>query len=136
MRVCLERNKSTSSQTLGNLYVYNQLGKLLLACHTMELPWRDNERRVSCIPTGAYKVVKHQSPKFGESFWVKDVPDRSEILIHKGNFNRDTLGCILPGMGLADIDYDGHLDVVNSTMAMAELYYLLPDEFELEISDR
>ena len=65
MRVCLERNKWEERQILGSLYVYRDNGELAVVCHTMELPWRDNERRLSCIPTGVYNVVKHQSPKFG-----------------------------------------------------------------------
>lgn len=65
---------------------------------TLEDKWRNNERMVSCIPAGEYKVKRHKSPKFGECFEVQGVPNRSDILIHAGNTDVDTHGCILLGM--------------------------------------
>lgn len=93
--------------------------------HTLELPWKNNERQVSCIPEGTYKVNPHTSPKFGKCFWLQDVPNRSEILIHTGNFTREILGCILPGTAHRDIDGDGITDVVSSRVAMNNLLGLL-----------
>ena len=74
-------------------------------CVTMELPWRDNKRSLSCIPIGSYRCTRHRSPHFGETFWVRDVPGRSSVLIHAGNFAGDSTlgwkthseGCILVG---------------------------------------
>ncbi len=74
-------------------------------CKTLELPWRENQRSISCIPSGEYKVVIRQSPKYGSVYWVTKVPNRSWILIHAGNwagdtkkgFNSHTNGCILMG---------------------------------------
>lgn len=67
-------------------------------CVTLEDKWRNNERMISCIPKGKYVIKRHKSPKFGECFLVKDVPNRSDILIHAGNTDADTHGCILLGM--------------------------------------
>jgi hypothetical protein len=64
---------------------------------TLEEPWRDNEARVSCIPEGKYTIKRHRSPKFGITFKVEDVPERSNILFHSGNTANDTEGCILLG---------------------------------------
>lgn len=64
---------------------------------TLERPWLDNQRSVSCIPTGTYTAKRHVSPRFGETFWLQDVPGRSEILFHKGNIDDDSHGCILIG---------------------------------------
>ena len=64
---------------------------------TLEEPWRENQRRVSCIPAGTYRCARVQSLKFGETFQVLDVPGRSGILFHKGNTLQDTEGCILVG---------------------------------------
>lgn len=64
---------------------------------TLERPWLDNQRSVSCIPTGSYTAKRHKSPRFGETFLVQEVPGRSEILFHKGNIDDDSHGCILVG---------------------------------------
>lgn len=73
---------------------------------TLEDKWRDNEKMVSCIPTGTYKVKAHNSPKFGRCYKVYDVPDRSEILIHAGNTHKDTHGCILLGLMYGTVGTD------------------------------
>ena len=50
------------------------------------------------IPAGVYHCGKYPSKKFGLRYHVRDVPERTYILIHAGNFVRDTHGCILLGM--------------------------------------
>lgn len=51
-----------------------------------------------CIPEGTYKLKKYFSNKFCENvLLLEDVPERSYIEIHVGNFAKDTRGCILPG---------------------------------------
>lgn len=64
---------------------------------TLELPWRDNKKGESCIPIGTYTCRRVCSPKLGETFEICDVPDRSQILIHRGNYYKDTRGCVLLG---------------------------------------
>ena len=74
---------------------------------TLECPWRDNAPYKSCIPVGEYLCEPHRSPKFGLCLAVKDVPGRSHILFHRGNFAgdvdcnlaTDSHGCILVGDG-------------------------------------
>ncbi len=69
--------------------------------YTVEKPWADNKPNVSCIPTGYYKLVRVDSPKFGENTWeIADVTGRSHILIHVANTSVDVIGCIGLGMGL------------------------------------
>ena len=67
-------------------------------CQAFELPWMDNKRMVSCIPSGAYMVEPHISPHFGECYHITGVRDRDNVLIHPGNIDDDTKGCILPGL--------------------------------------
>lgn len=74
-------------------------------CKTLELPWRDNQKSISCIPPGEYITVIRQSPKYGRIYWVTKVPNRAWILKHSGNWAGDialgykshTMGCILLG---------------------------------------
>lgn len=66
-------------------------------CHTIELPWRDNRRNVSCIPEGCYRLVLYRSRKFGDCLLVKGVPGRHGILIHPANHAATELrGCVAP----------------------------------------
>lgn len=64
---------------------------------TLERPWQDNEQNVSCIPPGRYKCQRTRSPKFGWTFALLDVPNRTHVLFHSGNTLEDTQGCILVG---------------------------------------
>jgi hypothetical protein len=117
-------------QTTGRLVVFDD-DKVILQCCTLELPWNGNQHNVSCIPEGKYEVSKIYSPTKGKCFLLNSVPDRSEIMIHKGNFKDDTRGCILPGLFFEDINDDGNLDVVESTKTMNKLLNLLPDSFPI-----
>ena len=132
MYLKLTRTYQDDYQTQGELNVIED-NDILFSCVTLELPWRNNERRISRIPNGIYPVFKHISSKFGNSLWVQDVPNRSEILIHVGNYNRDTLGCILVGDKFIDIDGDGHKDVTNSRNTINKLYSIVLDELAIEI---
>lgn len=66
-------------------------------CRTIELPWKDNRPRVSCIPEGSYRLRKRYSPKFGSHFEVVGVKDRQYILFHPANdAAKELKGCIAP----------------------------------------
>lgn len=65
---------------------------------TLELPWKENKRVISCIPPGLYVITWAHSPKFSRPMLtVREVPGRSGILIHAGNTVEDFRGCI--GLG-------------------------------------
>lgn len=97
--VILQRMTTGDSGTFGVIYWDGG------ACVTAELPWRDNRRKVSCIPAGKYNVAMRLSPKFGRVYEVTKVPGRSYVLFHSGNFSGDVSkgyashveGCILLG---------------------------------------
>lgn len=127
--VYLNRFQSDHKQTLGDL-LFN--GKVI--AKTLELPWNNNNRRISCIPIGLYKVVRRSTPKYGNHFHVTGVPGRDMILIHNANYHYQLLGCIAPGVDHADINKDGFLDVTNSKATMAMLLRTLPQEFQLAIT--
>lgn len=100
-------------------------------CVTCEDPWNNNNRNISCIPFGTYKVNKRISQKYGHHWHLIDVPNRDLILIHGGNTIQDTQGCILVGRSF------GHLGGVPSIMqaqdTMTILRETLPDNFLLTI---
>ena len=68
-----------------------------LICYTIELPWMENQRRISCIPEGEYFLQKRFSPKFKWHFLLMNVTGRDLILIHPANDAKlELLGCIAP----------------------------------------
>jgi hypothetical protein len=70
-------------------------GKLI--CKTIELPWKMNETKVSCISEGKYFIEKRYSKKFQWHLEVLDVKNRSLILFHPANNALQELnGCIAP----------------------------------------
>lgn len=143
MNILVDRTKQDDHQTTGLLsliQIHEKDGvcreEEVFRSFCIEPPWENNHQNVSRIPPGTYPAVVHQSPKFGKSVWIQDVPGRSEILIHRGNYRRDTLGCILPGRSLIDIDGDGHKDVTSSVDTMNELLSLIEgDELTVTVKD-
>jgi hypothetical protein len=97
----LTRFFSSDEGTPGMLFIDGRLDPF----ETLELPWRDNQRDLSCIPAGEYVCVWRDSPSKGPCYHVTNVNDRGWILIHAGNwagdtekgFRTDVLGCILIG---------------------------------------
>ena len=70
-------------------------GKII--CNTIELPWKNNETRVSCIPEGKYFIKKRYSQKFQWHLVIENVQNRSLILFHPANNALQELnGCIAP----------------------------------------
>lgn len=109
---------------------------------TGELPWRDNKRGESCIPAGVYQVQMHTSPRFGRCYEIKDVPGRTDILLHNGNwcgddtmgFRANVDGCVL--LGLRRGPLDGQRAVLNSKRARHKFENdMNGKDFELEITE-
>ena len=105
------RDTFTDVSTIGNLYLDGEW-----LCDTLENPYLNNQRNISCIPEGQYKVrlrtARESATKDYLHLLVQDVPDRSLILFHSGNTAKDTRGCVLVGIG-TEQDF-----VKNSRLAM------------------
>ena len=76
-------------------------GELLIdgtkVCNTIELPWKENQSRISCIHEGTYLLTKRYSMRFGWHLLVNNVVNRSYILIHAYNDAvKESKGCIAP----------------------------------------
>ena len=105
------RNTFTEVSTIGKLYLNGEW-----LCDTLENPYLDNQRNISCIPAGEYpvrlRVARESATKDYLHLLVMDVPNRDLILFHIGNKSSDTRGCVLVGIGTEQ-------DLVkNSTLAM------------------
>ena len=100
--------------------------------YSIECPWMNNEKNISCIPVGSYKMHWRDSPRFGWTWELQDVPDRSYILIHVANFTSDIEGCIGLGMGLMG----DKIAVARSRDALREFEKLTKEsEWQLVISN-
>lgn len=66
-------------------------------CNSIELPWLDNQPRISCIPEGRYELTKRYSQRYGWHLLVNHVVNRNYILIHAYNDAiKESKGCIAP----------------------------------------
>lgn len=92
MNLILNRFQASERGTNGEITVE---GKHV--CYTIERPWLDNQRRISCIPPGRYQLKPRFSQKFKQHLILLDVPGRDLILIHPANdAMKDLNGCIAP----------------------------------------
>jgi hypothetical protein len=134
MIIEIKRTSEEPTQTLGKLKLIKN-GSVIFTCRTLELPWKDNQRNISRIPEGIFKAQLHTSPKFGRCIWLNDdkLLPRTEILIHKGNFYKDTKGCILVGRRFTDINHDGFRDVTSSASTLDDLLDSIPQEEDIEV---
>jgi len=100
--VILNRYGTSQFGTFGRVYI---ISPDWYTCFSLEPPQRGNQQDISCIPKGEYQVEFAYSPHFGYVYHILDVSDRSNILIHSGNYGgdrglgwiSDTYGCILLG---------------------------------------
>ena len=131
-KVILTRLNDNGKQTTGVFDMYNNNKNIV--CYSLELPWRDNKKNISCIPKGTYKCTLYNSPKFGKVYKVLNVPNRTNILIHIGNYNSQTQGCIMLGDELKDINKDGQKDVINSKLTLSKfMLFMGGKDFTLDI---
>ena len=100
-------------------------------CFSLELPWRSNQRSVSCIPAGDYESVWYDSPRHGRVLLLKDVPERDWIELHAANFTRQIEGCICVGSSIKFLDGDDTPDVTNSKNTVAALFTALDGDAPL-----
>lgn len=72
----------------------------------IELPWRNNEAVISCVPAAAYNSKLINSVHFGRSvYMMQHVPGRDAIEMHGANWagdrtiglRADLRGCCAPG---------------------------------------
>jgi hypothetical protein len=90
----------------GDQGVFGRLFYKQFKCFTGELPDRDNQSNISCIPDGLFKVVWDYSVHLKKyTYHVIGIPKREGVRIHSANLMGDTtkgwkaqlLGCIALG---------------------------------------
>jgi hypothetical protein len=90
----------------------SMMGELLVdsfhTCYTLEPPQKTDGTKPRAIPAGSYDLTIRHSPRFNRLMpHVENVPDFDGVLIHWGNFPKDTEGCTLVGT-IRGTDFVGH----------------------------
>ena len=89
----LKRIFQNDKYTIGKLYLNDTY-----LCDTLEPPKYVNH---PCIDKGTYRIGYQFSNKFGRNMpFLLSVNGRVGIMIHTGNYPKDTQGCILVGRNL------------------------------------
>ena len=98
INLLLIRDTFTEESTVGELFINGER-----ICDTLENPYLDNQRNISCIPEGEYPVrlrlARESATRDYLHLLIQDVPNRDFILVHRGNFPSQTQGCLLVGLG-------------------------------------
>ena len=98
MHVTLVRTDDDGKRTLGKIFING-----VFECFSLEDTYRSQKvKGQTRIPCGNYNLALRMSPKFTPRFnhemiWLQNVPGFEFILIHPGNKESDTDGCILVG---------------------------------------
>lgn len=112
MQVTIQRKKPNNICTFGELTI--DYGPRF--CYTLERLPTDPEH--PSIPAGEYQASIYWSPHLHHQvLLLLDVPGRSEIEIHNGNYVGDSHGCILVGLELSE---ENHA-VFSSLSALSQL---------------
>jgi len=111
---------------IGKIYRVSHHGSELIEplenflAYTLELPYTFNFQDISSIPPGTYNGDIRTDGARGWRIELKDVPDRTLIQIHVGNYPKNTTGCILLGTEVKDNDAQ-KCTLLNSKKAMNNL---------------
>jgi hypothetical protein len=119
LQVRVKRNYDSVNQSNGVCYIEDENCRILFAAISLERGWVNNRKKISCIPTGEYTMVKEWSNRFQTDLWeIYGVDGRSECKFHVANYWKDLNGCIALGNQLINIGSDHELDVLNSKATM------------------
>ncbi|EEU6829596.1 hypothetical protein HEF15_000519 [Campylobacter coli] len=153
MKIKIIRRYTGKTCVIGKFKVFSDDDKLLLECFSLEEDKEGVERNKDLrIPEGIYNLERHTGSSFNISgrktvagvkvlkdddfvinVYNEEVPLDRRILIHWGNTDKDTKGCILLGLTKSDES------VGQSRQACKEFYDLLYgknlEDIKLEITN-
>lgn len=145
MKLLLRRKYKAETYTIGDLSVDGRF-----FCHTIEdrvrelsarCPYTSAGRSCRCrekvyartaIPAGTYRVTMQYSPRFRRVLpYLHDVPHFLGILIHSGNTEEDSAGCIIVGKNTVK----GKVTESRKTSDALNVLLSTASEIEIEIRD-
>ena len=137
MKIIVKRTEHAKSTT-GELWIDG-----VPQCVTLEDKCRaDNEKKVygeTAIPYGEYKITLRKEGTIYEDYkkrfadirnergtlWIRNIPGFEYVLIHVGNYCKDTLGCLLVGSRIVS-----EVEIAESTKAYKRIYPVIADALE------
>ncbi len=147
MKLLVERFTSDEDTTISAIYLDG-----IFQCFGLEDEYREDKIAFETrIPSGTYKVGVRTTggfhakytQKFSEihqgMLHVQDVPEFEYILIHVGNTDENTAGCLLVGTGARA--GEGDMSIQSSRVAYKKLYSKVIEaakqgDLEIEYFDR
>ncbi len=112
----VKRTSFNSSSLTGELFVNGEF-----LTHTLELPWNNNRSFISSIPAGTYSAFLRYDKNDKWRLQLENVPNRSGVQIHIGNWPSQIEGCVLVG--------NKAFNVTNELKESSEAYRLLKKSF-------
>ena len=136
MLLSVNRQIFTKLSTIGNFLINGKL-----ECFTLEDTVREDGKKVygeTAIPAGKYEVTLRKEGTIYEDYckrfddigqergtlWIRNIPGYEYVLIHIGNYPKDTLGCILVGAKMSGNS------IQDSTIAYKKIYPIIASALE------
>ena len=142
MKLEVLRVSSQKDSTNGLLFDVTDERKFL--CYTLEDEYREDKvKHETRIPEGTYKITLRKvggfhskySERYGKSHYgmlhLQDVPNFTYILIHAGNTDEHTSGCLIVGETQQDLDISDDGFIGHSGKAYSKLYNKVAKELLL-----
>ena len=136
MKLQVVRYQMGTDATNGMLFIDGEF-----ECYTLEDEYRDVKKwGETCIPEGTYDIKFRRTggfhARYSEKYknahhgmlHVQDVPNFEHILIHTGNTDEHTAGCLLLGETSQDLDRGKDGFIGASTIAYKKAYPKIAEE--------
>ena len=130
MKLTVVRTQFGTDATNGLLFIDG-----LFECYTLEDQYQAVKvMHETCIPEGTYNIEFRKTggfhAKYSERYknahygmlHIKDVPNFTYILIHTGNSDEHTSGCLIVGETQQDLDISKDGFIGSSTVAYKKMY--------------
>lgn len=137
MNIQLLRYSTGNESTLGLLFINGKF-----ACYTLEDQFQAKKvMHETRIPEGRYEITLRKEgtfhTKYSKSFsgihkgmlWIRNIPGFEYVLIHVGNTDNDTSGCILVG-NICTQNILGRGSIAESTVAYKRIYPVIASALE------
>jgi hypothetical protein len=124
---CID-NATVGSLTIGGSEI----------ARTLELPFKDNLENVSRVQAGTYDGFIRTDGTKGWRIELKNVPNRTNVQLHVGNYTKDTEGCVLLGLDVstANTSTGTTCAVVKSKEAFSALQAAMQNASENGVSSQ